>query len=71
MAKVLVNRNDKSVLIKAVLHPDELLDSVTADEVISYYSNKLYMLLDRIGKEKVMEYFNLKENNEKNGGIVL
>lgn len=71
MAKTIVNRNDKSIMVKAILHTDELLESITADEVIAYYNDKLYMILDRIGREKVMEYFNLIENNDKNGGMVL
>lgn len=63
MAKVLVNRTERNIIIKSMLNPNELLDVITIEEIMAYYSNKQYMILDRIGKEAVMEYFNLIENN--------
>lgn len=34
------------------------------DNVIEYYKDTMYQLLDRIGVEKVKEYFNLIENEQ-------
>lgn len=67
MYKAIVNRKDKSIIVKAILPAKELLDVVTIDEVMAYYNNKLYMILDRIGKKKVMAYFNLADAGKKNG----
>ncbi len=63
--KVAIIRGEKKVLhIKNTISADQLLKHITADDVISHYRTKQYMLLDRIGKEYVKQYFNLKDNDE-------
>lgn len=67
MAKALVNRNGKTIIVKDMISPAELLDLITVEEIMEYYKYTQYILLDKIGKEKCMDYFNLTESTVKMG----
>lgn len=49
--------------------PKDILAMIPLQDVMDYFSDKKYLLLDRIGVEYVKEYFNLVENTENKSGI--
>jgi hypothetical protein len=64
MATVKTSRGEGGkVHINVTLTPEQMLNELTASEVIHHYRFTLYQLLDLIGKEKCKQYFNLKEED--------
>lgn len=67
MATVKTGRGeDGKVHINVGLSVEQVLNDITAAEVIHHYRYTLYQLLDLIGKEKCKQYFNLTEQTDGN-----
>lgn len=67
MATVNTGRGEGGkVQINVRLSVEEVLNEISAAEVIHHYRFTLYQLLDLIGKEKCKQYFNLTEETDGN-----
>lgn len=65
MATVKTGRGEGGkVHINVALTPEQILNDLTAAEVIHHYRFTLYQLLDLIGREKCKQYFNLKDDGD-------
>lgn len=62
----LCDNNGRLTIVLQWFEPDHrgILDTIPVEDVMAYYSDKQYLLLDLIGIDKVKEYFNLTDFTE-------